>query len=139
MLAIALVMVGTALAPGCRSLPDDGPTICPRLLPAVRTVVVEQTGEQAWLEPMSPPDCGGFAPTAKQMKRFFSRSHRTDASSVHYTLPESPCRASGQVTFADGQTGRWRVDQYRIARLTLSSGTDVILYCASCRFAPFIE
>ena len=133
LLNLALPAAGT-----CSQAGEDEPVLCPLRLPAPRTIVVEKNAQQAWREKVQPVSCRSFVVTLAAVGQYLRRARRTDAQSVHYTLPESPCYASGWVRFADGRVAQWRIDQFAIGKLTFKDGKVVILYCPACRSKPFI-
>lgn len=136
-MVILAVLLAQALPVGCSQAAEDEPVLCLSRLPAIRSIVVERTGQEAWREKAQRPDCRQFAPTPAQMRIYFSRARKTDVQSVHFALAESPCFASGRVTFRGGQVGRWRVDQFRIAHLFIGQRREMLLYCADCQYRPF--
>jgi hypothetical protein len=52
-------------------------------------------------------------------------------------LDWSPCYASGEVTFKNGLTGIWAIQQYRAGSLKLSNGRTYYLYCPQCQAKAF--
>lgn len=128
-----------AIAPveHCVELPDEGPTVCPLRLPRITSIVIDKNGQQAWLEPNFPPPCNKFVLTERQVRRYFQRAWKTDQGSVHYTLPESPCYASGRITFSTGKTAEWSIDGYAVGRVFFGKDDTMFLYCDQCRFSPF--
>ena len=133
----------SAAAPGCTQATEDMPALCPAALPAIRKVVVERNGQTAWKETNPPTSCRHFTLTPHQVCAYFAQARLTDHRSVHYTLPESPCYASGKITFADGRTGQWTIEQFAIATLTFNGGDTshepITLYCPTCTKPPFMQ
>lgn len=133
-----LALAAQPLAGGCTQAAEDEPVLCPLRLPAPRAIVVEKTAQQAWQEKVQPVSCRSFVVTAATVGQYLRRARRTDAQSVHFTLAESPCYASGRVRFADGRVAQWRIDQFAIGKLRFGDGKSVVLYCPACRGKPFI-
>jgi hypothetical protein len=121
----------------CVVLPDEGPTVCPLQLPRITNIVVEQNAIEAWKETNPPVSCETFTLTERQVRRYFQRAWLTDRGSVHYTLPESPCQVRGRVTFSDGKSVEFQIDQYAVGKLYLSDDEPMFLYCGQCLFKPF--
>lgn len=132
-------LVALALAAahsGCTRGSESEPPLCPARLPAIRSLTVDRTGVRAYPEPDT-PSCAGFRPSAAQVRRFLAAAGTTDAQSADATLDRSPCQASGRVTFADGRSGRWTIEQLRVGTLTLPGRPPLLLYCRGCRERPF--
>lgn len=125
-------------AGSCTQAAEDEPVLCPLRLPVPRRIVIEKNAQQAWQEKVQPVSCRSFVVTSSTVGRYLRRARRTDAQSVHFTLAESPCYASGRVRFADGSVARWRIDQFAVGTLTFAGGKSVALYCPACRSKPFI-
>lgn len=135
---IVLALTASALN-GCRTPYDEGPTLCPARLPALRWVAVDSVGQGTRWNTADEPPCERFRPTAADIRRFLGRAERTSSSSVHYTLAESPCHATGRLRFAGGQVGHYRITRLSLMHLTIGREPEIILYCEKCRFGGLEE
>ena len=135
------VIAATLLSPaadGCRDVDEFGLRLCPVRLPARRWVTVDRSGQEARKETVQPVDCTRFRPRVADVRRYLAHARRTDRGSVHAALPESPCYATGRISFTDGRVATYRVDQFSIMWIAMPRATEpMILYCADCRFGGF--
>ena len=122
---------------GCTAGSEFEPPLCPLVLPAIRQIAITENAAKSPAEKDPAIRCDGFRLHEAQVRRYLARAKTTTARAAHFTLDWSPCYAAGNVTFSDGRSGRWRVDQFRSGTLTLGDGEPVVLFCARCRFRPF--
>ncbi|MDM0041521.1 hypothetical protein QTH89_05085 [Variovorax sp. J22G21] len=122
---------------GCTAGSEFEPPLCPLELPAIRRIAITENAAKSAAEKDPAIRCDGFRLREAHVRRYLARAKTTTARAAHFTLDWSPCYAAGDVTFSDGRSGRWRIDQFRSGTLTLGDGEPVVLFCARCRFRPF--
>jgi hypothetical protein len=81
--------------------------------------------------------CKSFKPTLAQVKRYFSKAYPVEGYVVS-TERYSPCYATGEITFNDNSSGRFRLDSGGTATLYWSRGDIVhLLYKRNGWSDPF--
>lgn len=138
MVSALILALAMAADTHCTHGGEDEPPLCPTHLPAISAVTIEQTGARAYAESGGPASCAVFRPTRAQVRRYLTEARSTDAQSADATLDRSPCYSSGQVRFADGRAGRWKIEQLRVGSLVLTGRQPMLLYCRTCRMRPFV-
>jgi hypothetical protein len=121
----------------CTKGSEFEPPLCPLNLPAIKTLTITENASKAPAETDPAVSCDSFKVDEQAVRRYFEGAKSTNANDAHHTLDYSPCYASGEVTFADGRSGRWTVSQLRSGSLIIGNAEPVILYCPTCEFAPF--
>lgn len=138
--ALCLVLAGLCACASqdeCTSGSEFEPPLCPLTLPAISTLSVTENAAKAAAETDATVSCKSFRVDEKSIRQYLSAAKRTDAHAAHYTLDWSPCYASGEITFADGQKGVWTVNQYRTGSLVIGNAERLTIYCPTCEFEPF--
>ena len=139
MVRLLAVLLGTIVLAGAGPCTDGSefePPLCPPGLPPIASVRIERQGVAIWTEPDG-ASCRQFRLSERQVRRFFRDARQAEAEAVHHTLPESPCSALGQVVFANGSVGSWRLDRYGLGWLDRPDGRKMVLYCRECRTFPW--
>jgi hypothetical protein len=131
-------MTVLAAAGPCTEGTEFEPSLCPSNLPGVQSVQIEQQGVTLWADP-DRRSCHPFQLTEQQVRRFFRDARQAEAEGVHHTLPESPCSVLGRVTFTDGSTGSWRLDQFGLGWLERAGQERMVLYCPDCTEPPWAQ
>jgi hypothetical protein len=121
----------------CTEGSEFEPALCPIRLPEITAIQIQENGAKAAASQDQNVDCSDFKLDAKQVQRFFSLATEADERDAHYTLDWSPCYASGTLTFADGKTAHWSINQFRTGTLAIDDVTRMFLYCPKCDFKPF--
>ena len=135
---VGVALMAMALSAGqCTKGTEFEPPLCPTHFPAIVGLSIERTAGMRYHEEGGPRTCRDFRPSAAQVRRFLSTAGTTDAESADATLDRSPCYASGRVTFSNGRSARWTIEQYGVGTLDWPSGKQVLLYCDRCRQPPF--
>ncbi|MDO7840890.1 hypothetical protein [Sphingomonas immobilis] len=122
--------------PSCTEGTEEVPPLCPANIPAIRAVIVERSGKGDHIEDDERLDCSSFRLSAPEVRRYFRDARRVNPQAADATLDRSPCYVAGRVTFANGQTGKWRIEQYKVGRLTI--GKRSLLLYAPDAGEPFI-
>lgn len=106
---------------------------------AVQTVSITATGVRT--DGVSGDEsaeyCSRFQLRSRDVREFFTLAKQVDQRAYHHDLEMSRCNAKGRVTFANGQRGRWWIDQERRGRVVMADGQPTYLYCAACTSRQF--
>ena len=78
---------------------DDTITLCPSLLPPIKTIHVEGSSGDAKAQE---PDCNTFRPDAATVRRYFSKAQQISERDWMHKLTWITCEASGSMTLQDG-------------------------------------
>jgi hypothetical protein len=73
------------------------------------------------------------------VREFFRKAKRVSDRAYSHDLQASPCYATGEIEFRNGDRGRWEIDQERLGWLGLSDGRAVYFHCPKCRAKVFAE
>jgi hypothetical protein len=84
----------------------------------------------------TPEDCAMFKLNKQEVRNFFRRAEQIDYESFWYYLA-SRCYATGDIAFANGDRGTWRIDFERRGVLNLSDGRKLYFFCSKCRSKAF--
>ncbi len=133
LLAAALATTPTP----CSSGSEYNPPLCPIDLPGIRTIAIQRNGAAAYPDKSGSASCAGFKLSRAQVARYLSHASSTDRASADATLDRSPCFASGEVSFADGQRAAWKIEQFGVGTIDWPAGRTTLLYCQACTFPPF--
>jgi len=132
MVALALLLAG---------LPGGADAAAPAGgdLPAVRTVSITATGirSDGASGDESAEYCSRFQLRPRDVREFLAAAKQVNQRAYHHDLEMSRCNAEGRVTFANGQRGRWWIDQERRGRVVLTDGQPIYLYCSACTSRQF--
>ena len=117
---------------------DDTITLCPSLLPPIKTIHVEGSSGDAKAQE---PDCKTFRPDAATVRRYFSKAWQINGQDWMHKLTMISCSASGSMTLEDGRKARWGIRPSRAALIRIDGGDyqEYFFFCskADCGFAPF--
>jgi|WetSurMetagenome_2_1015567.scaffolds.fasta_scaffold76647_3 hypothetical protein len=80
--------------------------------------------------------CAKFKLGKQDVRDFFRRARQIDYETFFYYLP-SRCYAKGEITFANGDRGIWRIDFERRGVLNLSDGRKLYFFCSKCMSKAF--
>lgn len=86
----------------------------------------------------SPELCKKFILKTDDVMEFFRYAELVLERRYEHDLPAAMCYAEGEISFLDGEQGKWNIDQARRGFLTTKHGTRYF-YCDKCRaknFAP---
>jgi len=84
-------------------------------------------------------ECNAFAPREADVEAFFAHAERISRLAYSRDLEQSNCYAEGEVRFANGDSGRWRLSPFRGGTLLLQDGRMIYLHCRRCQASLFDE
>lgn len=132
---IFVVTTSTSLATG------DGSATEPKMrkthLPSVSAVTIQNNGATSPASSQPSTQCAGFKLSKQEIREFLGKAAEVAEHDYFHMLDWSPCYANGEVTFKNGVTGIWAIQQYRAGSLKLSNGQTFYLYCPRCRAKAF--
>lgn len=105
----------------------------------IRSVHIRENG--AWAKDLSSSDeteseCSAFVLCEKDVRDFFRSSRPIDWYTWDY-LPYTRCHAIGEITFVNGDKGRWFIDRNRRGSLMLADGRLGYFYGEKARAKVF--
>ncbi len=105
----------------------------PYKITAVKSLVITING--GWSDRISseerPKDCKSFILTERDVREFFRHARHISYRS-YYDDVKSRCYATGEVVFANGDHGQWKIDRSAEGNLTLSNNIEIYLECLKC-------
>ena len=134
---ILCVASGCAAHNRCSVGTELMPPLCPTDLPPVQTVRIVENASKSPAETAPSVSCAAFRVDENAVRRYFELARSINENDAPHTLDYSPCQASGEVVFENGQSGRWTVTQARSGTLAMTGRETLILYCPDCGFEPF--
>ena len=140
LIALPVLLLVTSMSfanGGCTKGSEFKPALCPIRLLKIASVHIEENGAKAAASQDQNVDCSEFKLDVKGVRKFLSRAKESNESDAHHTLDWSPCYASGTITFVGGKTAHWSVNQLRSGSLAVEGGSNMFLYCPTCKFKPF--
>lgn len=143
MVKIFFLFTSLVFAVNTDSLADENNIyeIRPYEITTVKTV--SNIKNAAWSDNISsdetPESCANFVLTKKNIREFFRIARQASEREYGHDLSMSRCFAAGEVSFANGDKGQWKIDRARRGLLTLSDGRAAYFYCAKCRPKVFAE
>lgn len=121
----------------CTKGSEFEPPLCPLHLQKISSVTIVENAAKAPVEPDKSVACDRFLLEEQHVRRYFAKARSTSGNDAHHTLDWSPCYASGKITFSDGRSAEWTMDQLRQGSLVMDDGKKTVLYCPDCKFKPF--
>jgi hypothetical protein len=138
MVVVSLLFAVTASASAAM---DDGSGAEPNMrtthLPPISTVTIRNNGATSPASDEPAPECAGFKLSYQEIREYIGQAAEVAEHDYFHMLDWSPCHASGEVTFRNGSTGIWAIQQYRAGSLRLSNGKTLYLYCPRCQAKAF--
>lgn len=117
---------------------DYGP-IKPYKVATIKSVVIKHNA--AWTDEVysdeTPGDCAKFKLSERDVRDFFRRVKQIDYETYGLYYLASRCYATGEIVFANGDRGIWRIDFERRGVLKLSDGRKLYFFCSTCRSKAF--
>jgi hypothetical protein len=107
-------------------------------LPPVKSIAIRRNGARSIAALDLPDQCGGFVMSKHEVSEYLRRAGEVAQHDYYHLLNWSPCYASGDVTFENGLSGTWGIQQLRAGSLKLSNGRTLYLYCPKCRAKAFL-
>jgi hypothetical protein len=106
-------------------------------LPPVTSVTIRNSGVTSPTSRESAEQCKSFKLSSQEIREYIGKAAAVTEGDYFHMLDWSPCSTSGEVTFKNGVTGIWMIQQYRAGTLKLSNGRTVYLYCPRCHAKAF--
>lgn len=137
--AVALLIL--AMITSTSQANDGGAGIEPKTrathLPAITALTLSNNGvtSPASGEPVA--QCATFKLSDQEVRDYIGKAAAVTEQDYFHMLDWSPCYASGTVTFKNGVTGDWSIQQYRAGSLVLNNGQTLYLYCPECQANAF--
>jgi hypothetical protein len=120
---------------------DDGsgtePTLRKAHLPPITTVTIRNSGATSAASGEPEEQCADFRLGYQEIRDYIANAAEVAEHDYFHMLDWSPCYASGEVTFKNGVTGIWTIQQYRAGWLKLSNGRTLYMYCPQCQAKAF--
>jgi len=120
---------------------DDGSGAEPKMrkthLPPISTVTIRKNGATSPASAEPAEQCASFKLSSQEISEYIGKAAEVAEHDYFHMLDWSPCYASGEVTFKNGVTGTWAIQQYRAGSLKLSTGRTFYLYCPRCQAKAF--
>lgn len=120
---------------------DNGSGTEPKMrkthLPPISTVTIRNSGATSPTSGEPTEQCADFKPSYQEIREYIGKAVEVAEHDYFHMLDWSPCYASGEVTFENGVTGIWAIQQYRAGSLKLSNGRTLYLYCPRCQAKAF--
>ena len=129
----------------CTKPTEFTPRLCPIKFAKIKTIRIEENGARSFKDYEPILDCSIFIFTEEKVRQYFSMAMTTDRMSSSNVLSWSPCYVSGTLTFENGRTASWSINQGKGARITENGWEDnksedlIYLYCPKCNFEPFTD
>lgn len=134
-LLIFAVMTSASLAM------DDGSGIEPKMrnthLPPITALTIENSGATSPASGEPAEQCTDFKLSPQEIREYIGKAAEVAEHDYFHMLDWSPCHTSGKITFKNGVTGIWSIQQYRAGSLKLSNGRTLYLYCPQCQAKAF--
>ncbi|HWW72594.1 MAG TPA: hypothetical protein VN089_21845 [Duganella sp.] len=119
----------------------DGSGIEPKMrdthLPPITTLTIQSSGATSPASGEPAAQCADFKLSYQEIREYIGKAAEVAEHDYLHMLDWSPCYTSGEVTFKNGVTGIWSIQQYRAGSLKLSNGRTLYLYCPQCQGAAF--
>lgn len=132
------LVIAITLLSGPQELEDDiAPLMKETGLPKIASVRIAENGAVAPAAADISLNCSAFQLRKKDVVEYLRKAKEVSQADYLHTLDWSPCFASGTVTFANGLTGTWGIQQLRAGSLKFTDGRTLYLYCPTCRSRVF--
>lgn len=138
MVIASLILALAAGAPpatvdGAGTEPNKGKTH----LPPISTITIRNSGTTSPASHETANQCTDFKLSHQEIRTYIGKASRVTEHDYLHMLDWSRCHASGEITFNNGLTGTWAIQQYRAGSLKLSDGRTLCLYCPLCQAKAF--
>lgn len=111
----------------------------PTNLSAIIEITIKENGATSPASSESSETCKTFVLTKEEVRAYLRQAGEVTHHDYLHMLDWSPCYASGSVSFSNGMTGNWGINQFKAGSLQTSDGRHIYLYCPSCRAKTFSE
>lgn len=136
MLAASLMVSISAVA---ISAPASNPSTGKTWLPAIADVTIKENAARSPAAEDSAESCTKFVLTKRDVLEFMARSAEVSEHDYFHMLDWSPCYASGELVFKDGQRATWGIHRYRGGSIKFRDSTIRYLTCPKCRAKAFLS
>lgn len=133
-----LVANASYAANHCIEGTDIKPRLCAFILPKITSITITENAAKSSAETDATVSCSSFRINQAKVRRYFRKTKLTTQSEAHSTLNWSPCYATGKMTFNDGRSADWMLDQFRSGAIIIKGEEKQVVYCPQCKFSPFI-
>lgn len=106
-------------------------------LPPIRAITIRNSGVTSSSSGEPAAQCVDFKLRYQEIREYIGKAAEVAEHDYFHMLDWSPCYASGKVTFKNGVTGIWVIQQYRAGSLKMSNGRTLYLYCPRCKAKAF--
>jgi len=113
------------------------PTLRKTHLPAISTITIRNSGTTSHASDEPAEQCTNFKLSHQEIHAYISNASEVAEHDYFHMLDWSPCHASGEITFRNGLSGAWDIQQHRAGSLQLSNGRTLYLYCPRCQAKAF--
>lgn len=138
MVITSLIFAVTASTPVAM---DDGSGTEPKMrqthLPPISAVTIRNNGATSAASGKPVAHCAEFRLSNQEIREYIGKAAEVDEHDYFHMLDWSPCYASGELTFKNGLTASWTIQEYRAGSLKLSNGRIFYLYCPRCQAKAF--
>ncbi|HET8708390.1 MAG TPA: hypothetical protein VFM46_18930, partial [Pseudomonadales bacterium] len=100
--------------PACTKGSEFEPPLCVSPYTQVDTVTIKINGDSKTKDAETAVQCKSFLLDADKLKLYFSKARLTNENDAHHTLDWSPCFASGEIAFSNGQVATREINQFRV-------------------------
>jgi hypothetical protein len=130
----------------CTKPTEFMPRLCPITFPKIIKVRIEKNAARSSVYDIEQRySCSDFIFTEEKVRQYLSLVMTTDRQSASNVLDWSPCYASGNLTFENGRTAHWNINQGQAGTISTNgwedseSGDVIYLYCPKCKFKPLVD
>jgi hypothetical protein len=106
-------------------------------LPPITAITIRASGSTSPAASQPAEQCKDFKLSSREIHAYIGTAAEVSEGDYFHMLDWSPCSTSGDVTFKNGVTGTWMIQQYRAGSLKLSNGRTLYLYCPRCHAQAF--
>jgi hypothetical protein len=137
MVIASLIFAVTASA----AVSNDGSGTEPKMsqthLPPISIITIRNSGATSPTSGEPVEQCTDFKLSYQEVREYIGKAAKVAEHDYFHMLDWSPCYANGEITFKNGVTGIWAIQQYRAGSLKLSNGRTLYLYCPRCQAKAF--
>jgi hypothetical protein len=126
------------LSTGDASTDEFEPVMHKTRLPPIKSITITRNGARSPAAGDLPDRCEQFLLSKHEVTEYLRKAGAVTKRDYLHLLDWSPCFASGKVTFENGVTGTWGIQQLQAGSLKLSNGRTLYLYCPKCRAKSFL-
>jgi hypothetical protein len=138
-MVIAALIFAITVSSSLAAAEDSGiePKMRNTHLPPVTAVTIRNSGVTSPASRESAEQCKIFKLSSLEIREYIGKAAEVTEHDYFHMLDWSPCSTGGEVTFKNGVTGTWMIQQYRAGTLNLSNGRTLYLYCPRCHAKAF--